>query len=396
MQNSFVELKRKDKESEEEYQLRVCGLKDNYDLTWDEVAAMLNEELGNNYTESRYRKQYAAYLKGIRDAQKQTQEDGLDSQELKERYISAAEKLPYFREIKQNARFENFYRLVGEKINTLAVPKFNQILTGPSLNKAYLVTLADLHFGAKFDAVNNSYSVAIAHQRLMILLNHLRDFIKEKQLSEISILSLGDIIQGILRISDLKLNEMAVVESFVIACRSIAEFLNELSSYCFVNFYQVCYSNHDQIRPLGTKASELASEDLGKILLAYLTDVLANNERIRIYGDPDTDYLKFKIFGFNCIALHGHQINNLSTLNKDLSNRHREFFDYVFVGHSHSAKEIINAEGMCHNIETLVAPSFIGSCPYADKLMVGSKAGSKIFEFDEVCGHIASYNIILN
>lgn len=83
-------------------------------------------------------------------------------------------------------------------------------------------------------------------------------------------------------------------------------------------------------------------------------------------------------------------------MSKDLTNRNRKFYDYVFVGHTHSAKEIINAEGKHHDLMTLVSGSFCGSDPYADKLMVGSKASCKIYGFDKKYGYIESYRIILN
>ena len=68
----------------------------------------------------------------------------------------------------------------------------------------------------------------------------------------------------------------------------------------------------------------------------------------------------------------------------------------MFLAHSHSAKEFITAEGLNHDVETLVLPSLIGSDPYADKLMVGSKAAIKIFGFDKKYGHTESYKYILN
>ena len=57
---------------------------------------------------------------------------------------------------------------------------------------------------------------------------------------------------------------------------------------------------------------------------------------------------------------------------------------------------MITGEGRHHNASVLVSSSIVGSCGYADKLMVGSKASSKVFEFDRVYGHVGSYNIILN
>jgi hypothetical protein len=223
-----------------------------------------------------------------------------------------------------------------------------------------------------------------------------KDFVLEKGLSEITVLSLGDMIQGMLRTSDLKLNEKDVVDAFVIAERLLAGFLNSLSKYCKVKFIQVCYSNHEQPRYLGTKANELAGEDMGKILFAYLQDVLALNERVEIIGDTEKDYYEFKIFDFECFAEHGHQIKSIADANKNLTNRHRKFYDYVFLAHSHSTKEFITAEGLHHDVETLVLPSLIGSDPYADKLMVGSKAAIKIFGFDKKYGHTESYKFILN
>ena len=38
-----------------EYQIRICSERVKLDLTWDEVAKILNEELGENYGESKLR-----------------------------------------------------------------------------------------------------------------------------------------------------------------------------------------------------------------------------------------------------------------------------------------------------------------------------------------------------
>ena len=73
---------------------------------------------------------------------------------------------------------------------------------------------------------------------------------------------MGDDIQGILRLSDLQLNESSVVKATVFVAKTIARFLNDLSEYCFIDYYLCPTSNHSQTRPLGTKASEIASEDV--------------------------------------------------------------------------------------------------------------------------------------
>ena len=410
-------------ETDDEYEIRMCSLHNEGELSWDEIAAIINSALEYNYTESRYRKLWKAYCMGVKNTAvpkrprlKQEGEyltvDGVNRpvsgteetidpelESARKFYADSAERIANNRELRQDSRFERFYKNIAEAIKTvgfLTPPVYSGVQTKDVSEEQYVVPLADLHLGACFDSVNNKYSISIAEERIMEAARFVVDFIKEKQLNKITVLSLGDMIQGMLRISDVKLNEKAVVDAFVTAMRVIARFLNTISEYCEVDYIQVCYSNHEQPRFLGTKASELASEDMGKILFAYLQDVLSLNKRIHIYGDPEKDYYEFKIFDFNCFAAHGHQVKNIVDVSKDLANRHRKFYDYVFLAHSHSAKELITAEGEHHDIEVLVAPSLIGSDPYADKLMVGSKAAIKILGFNKKYGHNESYKRVLN
>ena len=396
-------------ESEEDYKIRMGNLRNTYKITWDELAYHINNELGYNYSESKYRKEYNLYLRGKEDAQEEqlpvTDDDLLDDEyhmtkedvALRERYYNSTERTPYYRLMRQDSRFERFYKLIANEIKRLPAPDFLPI-TVPEHDdeREFVLTLADLHIGACFEGVNNSYSIKIACDRFAKLLGETVKFVQDKEINGLTIVSLGDIVQGILRISDLKLNEAPVVDALVVAMRLIADFLNKLSRYCYIDFLQVLYSNHDQIRPLGTKASELASEDVGKILFAYLQDVLKENKRITIIGDKDHDYLEFDVFDFHCIAMHGHLIKDVKNVYKDLANRHHKFYDYIFLGHTHSTKEFVNAEGEHHDCSTLVSGSFVGSDPFSDKLMVGSKASVKIYEFDKLYGQTASYKIILN
>lgn len=398
-----LDLTIKDNETEDEYVIRICGLKEKKGLYWDEIANILNKALDYNYTESRYRKIYAAYKKGIVDAiegeQRLDDDFKIKENERRENYAESIDRIAYARLLRQDARFERFYKLVGEQISQLPPPQFlneDKINSCVTDDKEHVLCFADLHIGAKFVSINNSYSMQEAKNRFEKALAYCRDYVSKNNVRKLTVLSLGDEVQGMLRISDLKLNEKCVVDAFVFAERLIANFLNELSKYCYVDYKMVIYSNHNQNRYLGTKASELAGEDMGKVLYGYLTDILALNDRITVYANEEADYTEFKIFDFNFIMLHGHQINNIQNAIKDLSNTHHKFYDYVILGHTHSLKEYPGGEGHHHNMEVLVAPSVCGSDPYADKLQVGSKAGMVIFEFDKKYGYTDKHNIILN
>ena len=52
-------------ESQLEYKIRICSERKRLGLTWDEVAQILNEEFGENFGESKYRKWWYAFQEGM-------------------------------------------------------------------------------------------------------------------------------------------------------------------------------------------------------------------------------------------------------------------------------------------------------------------------------------------
>lgn len=394
---------RLENESEEEYIYRIC---DNKELigSWESVGKILNENLGYEYTESKYRKAYQSYQKLFDTVGKklikedklvqtiQEQKDALQ----KERYKLQATKLEKLRYDRQDARIELFMENFNRALEKLPVPNFEEVEEPEENDKAWVLGMGDIHFGANFTSQNNKYSREECRRRLSMVLGFIKSEIEKNNIKTLKVLNVADTIQGILRLSDLQLNEVPVVDAVVEVARTIAAFLNQLSAYCYVEYYHCPAANHTQIRPLGSKANELVAEDLERVIVSYITDVLANNKRIHVFTNLDKDYVTFNIFGFKAILLHGHQIRSPKDTIKDLSTLHRVWYDYAFLGHRHSANEVIVAEGEHHNIEVLTCPSLIGSDPYSDSLMTGSKAMVKLYEFDKVYGHIGSKSFILN
>lgn len=401
-----MNLHRNPGESAEAYELRMCGLKDVLNKKWDEIAQIINDELGQDYSESRYRKQYARTVGAmgsspalgagfVIDTNTLDQMTQVKTELAMERQKLQAEKLELTRQLRQQARFENYYEKVAEAVRTLPLPEFRP-LAAPHNDKEYVLTIADIHYGSTFESENNCYSRQIAKERLEDLCGQVIDFVQRNDLSHLYVLSLGDLIQGMIHVSDIKLNDIPVVDCVVEISRLLAQFLNEVSAYCHIDFYAVSAANHSQTRPLGSKANEMATEDLERIIISYISDMLTMNDRVSVHTDLSRDYLHLCIFDYDCIALHGHQVRNTNTALKDYSALHQRFYSYLFMGHLHAAQEIVSGEMDGHNCETLISGSVIGSCPYADKIMKGAKATAKIYEFDAEFGHVGSSTFILN
>ncbi|MBD5534518.1 MAG: hypothetical protein HDQ99_02440 [Lachnospiraceae bacterium] len=298
---------------------------------------------------------------------------------------------------RNESRHEMYYEYVGSVSTSLPLPEFQPLCSNDKKDIEYLMALADIHYGAKFTSENNKYSPEIAKERFECLSGQVIDFVQKHNVTKLNIVSLGDLVQGILRVSDLKINDSTVVKATVEISRLIALFLSELSIYINIEYYHTPSANHSQLRPLGTKASEIADEDLEYLIGNYIKDLCSGNERITVHlADEGKQYIEIPIMGNEIIAMHGHQLKNIENSIRDLSMLRRSFIDYLILGHFHSGKEIPSFEGCCNDTEILVSPSFVGSDPYSDSIMKGSKSSVKIYGFSDIYGHIETYKFILN
>lgn len=401
--NEFVKL---ENENFHQYIWRIDELVQSGKYkNWKEITPFVNRELfgedeAQYRDESAYRKAvkyardfYEAGVFGIEDEYYRKLEEQCRELE-KQRQKLYATKTEYTRQVRQQSRFELFYENVANEVKELIVPEFVG-LNYSANDKEYIVSIADIHAGANFITETNKYSFEEITNRFNKLLNYSINFVCEHQLSSIKVLCLGDDVQGILRLSDLQLNESSVVRATVFVAKTIANFLNELSKYCYIEYYHCPTSNHSQLRPLGTKASEVASEDVEYIICNYIKDVLVNNDRITVNTNFGYEYIEIPIFDFKTIAMHGHTVKNIDNALKDLTYHKKTFYATVFLAHYHAAKMGVVGEMSDTDCEVIICPSFIGSCPYSNSLLKGAKPSCCIFGYDKQYGHTETYKIFL-
>lgn len=401
------DIKRIENESQDQYFYRICKMKDVLGFTWPQMAEIFNEEFGCDYGEAKYRKDWTtfericnanadkfsgdnAYLEEIKQAKYELE---------KERKKLYATKVEANRNLRLESREELFYENIRDTIQTLPMP---MVVTGCSdymidCGKEYVLAIADIQAGASFKITHNEYSLKVCEERFCKLLDMIIKYVQFNHITKLHVVELADSIQGILRLTDLKLNEVPVVEATVTVARLIAGFLSKLSAYCYIDYYHTPSSNHSQIRPIGSKANELVCEDMEYIIGHYIRDMLRDHNRISVHLNDGYDYIEIPIYNFNVMAMHGHTIKNMDTALRDLSVMHRKLIDYVFVGHFHNGRVIPGNEHDCHDTELLMCPSFQGTDPYAfSKLGKSSKAACKMFIFDSKYGCTGTEKFVLN
>ena len=397
---------RLDNETEEAAIFRICSLKDKIG-TWQDVANVLNEILEKHWNESTYRKKYAEFNKMLgankdiitKDDNYLKQLECEKAEIRKERAKLQTLNIERSRIDRAEARQELFYEYIGSVITSLPVPdtKFHKTDDNNSGDIEYLCCISDTHYGAKFVTEINEYSPEIFTDRLLYLFNKLVNFIENYNLKKLHIACLGDTIQGMIHLSDLKLNDSSMVKSIVDFSRLIAVFLNSLSEYVNIEYYHVPSSNHTQIRPFSTRSNEIPDEDLEYVISHYISDLCKNNDRINIHlPNENVNYIRADIRGNDIYLMHGHTIKKLETALDEFSQLINDNVDYLILGHYHRGEDKTVAVGSCNDKEVLVCPSFVGQDPYAMQLMKASHSAVKIFGFDFINGHTESYKIILD
>ena len=396
-------------ETEEQYLWRMGHyIGDGLVSSWKEIGDIVNSQLCDDENKWKdcdtFRRQISTakrYYDSVFSKMKDDKEYDPDIQRQlealrKERIKIQTLNVERNRIDREEARRELFYEQVHTLAQTIPVPEFNALQIKENIEETYVLCLADIHAGAKFKSLTNEYSLEIMQDRFDLLSVDVINFIERHGVKKLIVLGLGDTVQGLIHSNDLKINDSSMVVAVVTVAKTIAMFLTKLSQYANIDYVHVGSSNHSQLRLLGTKPNELMDEDVEYIIAHYIEDLCSANSRIHVRAPEVGEWFtKLNIDGYNVIAMHGHQIKNFETILKDLSAKTNEIVDYLIVGHCHTGKEISGYEGVCHDTEVLMCPSFVGCDPYADSIFKGNKPAVKIFGFDDLYGHNESYKIIL-
>lgn len=398
-------LKRRDDESLKDYEIRICSNRQQYGLSWDGVAEVLNKERGEHWGESKYRKWFNAFKEGLEYQQRKiaSSDEVLDELELKkielleERKKLQTIRTEYNKIAREKSRRELLFEQIRDAFEKLDVPDYNFIPTSPPpLNQSHVLAFGDIHFGKEFKSIHNEYSEEIAMNRMNEILNETVKFANKNQIAILDAINLADSIEGMtLRISQMQSLQSGFTDQVIKFSKFYAKWIRELSKYVKVNLHHLTSANHSEIRPFGSNRGEYPAEDMERIIGMYIQDVLEGHDNIKI-NTYENGIAEFKVLNYNIIGLHGHQLKNKKAAIKDLSLQRRKFYDFCFMGHLHNAETLTIGEGKSNNVQLIQVPSVMGSDEYADSLFVGGKAGAMITTFTEGKGLTDIHNIILN
>ena len=307
----ITSYKRFENESDEELIYRVCSDKDLIG-SWQEVANILNELLGTEYTESKFRKQFQAFNKMLNanrgkftDSDEQIKEIEVQKRELERKKIQFRDERNAWQ--KQNyadARVEEKLDKLEDELTSLGRTNFDTHNTiSIDSDNDMLIILSDLHIGQTFDSIFGKYNTDIAKDRLNQLLNEVLS-IRDLHNSRKCYVSLqGDLISGNIHKSIQVTNRENVIEQVKNATELVSSFCYELSLHFENVFLSNVSGNHRRIE---RKEDAIHDERLDDIISWAVELSLKHIDNFHVlHRNIDTGIADIDIRGKSYIAVHG-------------------------------------------------------------------------------------------
>lgn len=390
--------KRKDGESNIEYLLRLAEIKIDEkpdDLDWADIVnycglnchhdslrkALQPSEYGGlaiyKYLKDKIIKDNIAeetILKQIEASQREL---------YKERQKLRDEKMEYNAWLREQSRMELFYERIDEAVDKIIAKKPRNIPDPIYLidsDRKIVCGFADPHYGVEFDIrgffgeIINQYNPEIFKQRMWKLRDELIDFCKMNNCNQVAIVDLGDSIEGILHLSQLKSLRGNIVDDIMDYSEFIADWLEDLTNRnLYIDFY-TSEGNHSDLRLLTGSKGDFPHENLEKIYTRSIKRFLKNNPNIKIHSSLNgLNY--FNVNGYNFLTAHGNHEKNIKNSIKEYEDTYNIKIDYFMVGHLHCKNEIEVAKGK----EVIQVRSLMGINEHSTTLKKTSSAGAIMF-----------------
>ena len=323
---------------------------------------------------------------------------------LSKGYVERQKLRDLSRQVNTAYRGEARSQLLREEIAE-AIKKLPKIDVGyvpmldPEEDKSLVLALGDFHYGAEIEVkglrgeIINRYDHTAFERRMHDLLAETVWIIQREGTGTVHVFLVGDLIDGMLRQSQLMRLEYGMVESTMRLSEYMAKWLSKLSEFADVRVY-LCTGNHSEVRPLKSKNREFEDENLEKIILWYLEERLRDNGRVAFCGEARRMVLA-DVEGYSFLLLHGDGEKSIDQIAKDAINMYGEAIDFFVCGHKHKEQEYPMGMTDDGNSVIIRTPSICGVDKYAQSRGYGGKPGAIAMVIERDYGRRCVYPINL-
>lgn len=390
-----------DEENQEQYIYRICSMKDSAGMTWKQIADIINEALGNNYTESAYRKRYQMFQSGLKACEKEifTDDEYLKKvQAQTDELYKATRRLydqrrEYNKILVKDARSEHLEEELIKAANNLSKEKMlddsHDFCYHVGATNDALLCITDWHLGMVTDNIWNRYDIKECVDRVGKLYNKASKYLSLHKVNKLHVMVLGDLVNGAIHSTVRVASEEDTCDQLMHASELLAELINRLSKYVNEVHVYSTYGNH--ARTVQKKEDSIHSDNMERIIPWWLEWRLKDNSKVCIEDNDYYEFIYLDILGHGVIGVHG-DLENFRKLGIDMhtlfSKKYGFDVEYVFSGDKHHAESIDS-----YGIENVLVSSLCGTDNYANNKRLYSKAGQTLCIFNREDGKVCTYNI---
>lgn len=407
----IIDLHRLENENEEQFIFRLGQAKDsgNLDMSWDEIANIINKEFRSD--ESEYRSE-AAYRKPYQQAKRYFEANVFKTFSDKDTYFKELQiqknavykekrklydqRREYNKLLTSDARAEHLNEELVKAANRLNEDQpliFNEKWFKPNIHKEAIMFWSDWHYGMTTDNIWNKYNTQICKNRVKAFVEMSKEFIRLNNIDILDIVMLGDAAHGSIHTGCRIQSEEDTCDQLMHVSEIMAEAINDLSNV--VNHIAVysCYGNH--MRTIQDKKESIHSDNMEKIIPWWIEQRLQNNSKIEIKYSEYKEFTKLNVLGKNICCVHGDLEKDFKqigvTINTLFSRKFGETIDYTVSGDKHHLEEFEKFD-----IESILIRSLCGADEHSNNGRLYSRPGQTLMIFNDVYGREATYNIPLN
>lgn len=397
----MIEWNKRPDEMEEEYIYRIGLIKDQIG-SWQDVADLLNDQLGHEYTESKYRKQFQTFQKMLA-ANQRTVDTSCFVDDLTEKtaeYEKAAQKYrdqrnAYTAHLRNEARRENILDILRESADKLSSlrplePILKEDVSG---DDELVVVLSDWHYGMNTENIWNRYNKEVFLCRVMYLLREINGIIRHVKPTALHVVLLGDMCHGAIHTSARVESDEYASDQLMAVSEYLAEFITDIANKVPCTDVYCTYGNH--MRTVQNKKDSVHGDNFEKIIPWWLTARFDGRDDIQVINDPDNyEFIMFNACGRRFCATHG-DLDSVKGSGKVLNTLFAKKFgssiDYLILGDKHH-DDVLSDTG----IRTIGVGSLCGTDDYGNTSRLYDIPSQTVFHLKPGKGIYATYNIELN
>lgn len=337
----ILKYKKLENESISEYCHRMfMTVKQEENLSWKQLAEIMNEELGLNYSDWWYREREKVYIST------DPEEDNSALLEIMKAKVKLSdERVQMNALVRRLSREETIKEIALQAAELVSNKKSLIELTTPKfivggVDEEGLLLIGDWHYGVDINNCFNIFNPRICKERVSKLYTEVIKLGRIRT-NKLTIANLGDMIAGNIHLP-LRINSrIDVITQVMEVSEILAEFVHALSGHFDINYFSVD-DNHSRIEP--NKNDSIDLESLCRVTDWYLRKRLENVSNIHFNDNQFGDSIAVaQILGHNIAFVHGHK-DNQSTIIDKLNNFTKQHFDLICSAHMHhfSADESYN------------------------------------------------------